>query len=295
MRHDRIVAAAGGPCWCGTTRTARVRVPGAAGAFDPRLSPDGSWITWVEPGGLHLRAWDGTQPSILAGPEGRGVLGGSRFHRRRRVVRSRGYWWLPDSRASWCSAPTSRRSRSGTAAIPPILTKRRCPARYPHAGANNARVELWRFDLAGEERADRAARLRVPGRRWAGVVTLLNREQTELTVGLRRSRSGAEASAAVDRPGSWPASDRPRRKAAQLDRRRPRRLTIDGEAVRGDVASRPGGRRCAARVRHRLHRSGGEPACGGGRCRIPMAVRARALRDCHRRIGASGHQRRQLG
>ena len=244
-----------GPCWCGTTRTARVGSR-RGGRFDPRLSPDGS---------TGSRGWNQEvftcgpgrhQPSILAGPEGEESWAVADFIAAEELSRSRGYWWLPDSTGILVQrtdeSPVPIWYRSDPAHPPPGA---RCPAVHPHAGANNTRRTVAiRPGREGE-------RIRLPTSEYlagVGAGVVMDREQTELTVCDRRSRSGANISS---RGSTWfpglPRIDPAGRLLGWTDD--DRRLTIDGEPIRGDV-TRPGGRRCAARVRHRLHRSGGEPA-----------------------------------
>ncbi len=222
VRDDRIVASAGGSLLVWDEAGGARAVPGAAGAFDPRLSPDGNWLTWVEPGGLHCLAWDGTQHSIVVQPAGEESWAVADFIAAEELSRSRGYWWLPDSTGILVQRTDESPVPVWFRGDPAHPHKAPVAQRYPHAGADNARVELWHFDLSGE-----GERIGLPAFEYlagvgAGVVTLLNREQTELTV---CDYTGTILAQTNQQP--WidlvpgPATDRPRRTTAQLDRRRP--------------------------------------------------------------------------
>ncbi|MEZ5158867.1 MAG: alpha/beta fold hydrolase [Candidatus Nanopelagicales bacterium] len=239
VRDDRIVASAGGSLLVWDEAAGAREVPGAAGAFDPRLSPDGNWMTWVEPAGLHCRAWDGTQHSIVVQSEGEESWAVADFIAAEELSRSRGYWWLPDStgilvqRTDDSPVPVWFRSDPAHPHQAPVAQ------RYPHAGADNARVELWRFDLSGE-----GERIGLPAFEYlagvgAGVVTLLNREQTELTVCDYTGAILAQTNQQpwIDLVPGLPRIDPAGRLLSWIDDDR-RRLSIDGEPVTGDVQLR---------------------------------------------------------
>ncbi len=169
VRDERVVAAAGGTLLQWDPEVGARMVPGTSGAFDPRLSPDGEWISWVADGELRLRRWDGTSELSLVGPEGDETWAVADFIAAEEFSRSRGYWWLPDSsgllvqRTDESSVPVWFRSDPAHPQTTPVTQ------RYPHAGAVNARrrVVAVRRDRRGTTRG--APGLRVPRRRWGPV------------------------------------------------------------------------------------------------------------------------------
>lgn len=182
VRHDRVVACAGGALLQWDAEAGARAIPGVSGGFDPRLSPDGQWITWVAAGALHCRAWDGSTQTVIVEPDGDESWGVADFIAAEELYRSRGYWWLPDStgllvqRTDESPVPVWFRSDPAHPQKAPVAQ------RYPHAGAANADVQLWRFDLTGD-----GQRIGLPPFEYlvavgAGVVSVFNREQTELII-----------------------------------------------------------------------------------------------------------------
>ncbi len=182
VRDDRIVASVGGQLLAWDAATGGRHVPAAESAYDARLSPDGQWISWASAGGLHVCRWDASDHRILVGPDEDATWAVCDFIAAEELDRSRGYWWLPDSQGLLVQ-------RTDESAVP--IWHRSDPAhpdreptrqRYPHAGAPNATVELWRFDLDGE-----GSRVPLPESEYlatvrGGVIGLFNRAQTELTL-----------------------------------------------------------------------------------------------------------------
>ena len=125
----------------------------ASSVIDPRISPDGRWVSYVaerEVWVIEVATGDAT---VLAAPESDTVTWGlADFIASEEHDRFRGLWWAPDSSAVlverydealvaewWISDPAS----PGT---PPI------PHRYPAAGTANADVELHLISLDGTDR-----------------------------------------------------------------------------------------------------------------------------------------------
>ena len=181
VRGDRVVASAGGVLLQWDPQNGSQVVESVTGAFDARVSPDGEWITWVAAGGVHLRRWDGGAPRTLAQSAGDESWGVADFIAAEEFGRSRGYWWLPDSSGLLVqhtdegAVPVWHRSDPAHPASEPVLQ------RYPHAGADNAVVSLWRFDLDGNREP-----VALPHHEYlvsaGSLISVFNREQTELTV-----------------------------------------------------------------------------------------------------------------
>ena len=180
VRGERVVATASGTVllWDGVDGA---RVLDVAGAYDARLSPDGRWVSWVEQGALVVSAWDGSSRQVIIEPDGDETWGVVDFIGAEELQRSRGYWWLPDSsgllvqRTDDSQVPVWYRADAASPQRKPVAQ------RYPHAGAANPLVEVWRFDLDGE-----GQRIETTGDYLAdvvgGLVSTFDRAQTRLTV-----------------------------------------------------------------------------------------------------------------
>lgn len=122
------------------------------GIVDPRISPDGRHIAYVQDRSLWRIDRTASQPSLVAAALTETECWGlSEFIAAEELERMRGFWWIDgallvehfddqDVKVQWISDP-SRPDRA------PV------PHRYPAAGTTNARVELW-FITADGERAE---------------------------------------------------------------------------------------------------------------------------------------------
>ncbi|MFD9790162.1 prolyl oligopeptidase family serine peptidase [Streptomyces sp. NPDC059070] len=145
------VFALAGELWLvGTDGGAPRPLPTAGPAVDPRLSPDGTLVSYVTDGALHVVRADGTGDRPLAVPEGPEVTYGLADHvSAESIGRERSSWWAPDGSAllavradtspvgHWHLADASRPERA-----PRTL-------RYPAAGTPNAELSLHLLRLDG--------------------------------------------------------------------------------------------------------------------------------------------------
>jgi dipeptidyl-peptidase-4 len=180
VRGERVVATASGTVllWDGVDGA---RVLDVSGAYDARLSPDGRWVSWVEQGALVVSAWDDSSRQVIIEPDGDETWGVVDFIGAEELQRSRGYWWLPDSsgllvqRTDDSQVPVWYRADAASPQRKPVAQ------RYPHAGAANPLVEVWRFDLDGE-----GQRIETTGDYLAdvvgGLISTFDRAQTRLAV-----------------------------------------------------------------------------------------------------------------
>jgi dipeptidyl-peptidase-4 len=231
VRCDHLVAnAAGRLILWDPDRGARE--PGVDGAYDARVSPDGKWFSWIADGALHCTLWDGSDDRVIVAGDEDTTWATVDFIAAEELGRTRGYWWLPDSqgllvqRTDDRALPVWYRSDPAHPQTPPSLQK------YPHAGAPNADVQLWRFDLAG-----RGEPVGLPDREYLatvreGLVCTFDRAQTALTVSDSEGRMQA-----VLRQQPWldllpglPRRDGLGRLLA-WDDSDGRRLTVDGRPV----------------------------------------------------------------
>jgi dipeptidyl-peptidase-4 len=180
VRNDRVVANAAGQLTLWDSASgARVI---ATGAFDARISPDGQWVAWVADGCLLVQGWEDDQPRTVVQPDGARSWATADFIAAEELDRSRGYWWLPDSSGLLVQSTDESKVPEWFRADPANPDAPPAVQRYPHAGAANAQVDLWRFDLDGE-----GIRLGLPDHEYlacvtGGVIGLFDRAQTTLTV-----------------------------------------------------------------------------------------------------------------
>lgn len=180
VRQDKVVASAAGQLllWDAEAGARGLEVNAA---YDPRVSPDGRWLSWIEAGALWVATWDGSERRRVVAPEADETWAAVDFIAAEELQRSRGYWWLPDSsgllvqRTDETPVPVWYRANAASPASTPIAQ------RYPHAGANNPDVELWLFDLDGEgRRVETDAEYLVDAS--GGLISTFNRAQTHLRV-----------------------------------------------------------------------------------------------------------------
>lgn len=180
VRRDRVVASAAGQLLLWDQPTG-ARTLDVQAAYDPRLSPDGQWVSWIEAGALTVCAWDGSQRRVIIDGQDGAQWAVVDFIAAEELQRSRGYWWLPDStgllvqRTDDSPVPVWYRANAALPQNEPVAQ------RYPHAGAANALVELWSFDLDGE-----GHRLTLDGEYLVdaagGLISTFDRAQTRLQV-----------------------------------------------------------------------------------------------------------------
>ena len=116
------------------------------GAFDPRLSPDGSRVAYVAGSDL-LVTGDAAGDRVVAGEPGETVSWGSaEFVAAEEMGRTRGHWWSPDSRRLLAARVDTSPVPSWWIADPASPDAEPVEVRYPAAGEANAEVSLAVFD-----------------------------------------------------------------------------------------------------------------------------------------------------
>ena len=226
-------------------------LPTAAGAFDPRLSPDGSCAAYVASNSLRLADQAGDR--LIIEEEGDTVSWGSaEFIAGEEMGRTRGFWWAPDSDRLlvervdvapidewWIAAPVD----------PSVVPT---PIRYPAAGTANAEVALAiigldssRIDVdwhGGSSWADRTWEY-LADASWSEeglILTVQTRDQRTLAVLEVNPQTGATTERYRITDEHWvelipgmPSLHRGRLITVE-DRGAARRLCIDGQAFTED-------------------------------------------------------------
>lgn len=126
---------------------------GGEGAFDPRLSPDGTFVAFVTDGSLRLLATgkDAT-PTTLAADEGEEVTWGmADFIASEEMGRMRGFWWSPDSQRLIAEFVDNNPVKKWYIAQPANPAAMPQSIRYPAAGTSNARLGLALIDTQGRK------------------------------------------------------------------------------------------------------------------------------------------------
>ena len=127
-------------------------VPGTVD--DPRLDPTGQRVAYVVEGALHVRALDGGNRVLAADDDPDTFWGLPEFIAAEDMNRTRGHWWSPDgerlaaTRVDERAVPLWYIADLTDPAAPPRSVRR------PPAGAPDAAVGLWIFDVATGSRVE---------------------------------------------------------------------------------------------------------------------------------------------
>lgn len=183
-----------------------------AGAFDPRLSPDGAGLTHVAAGGVWV-AERGDEPRLLVGGgEEEGVSWGQAdFLAAEEMGRTRGHWWSPDGEVVAACRVDERRVLRWYLGDPARPEREPRPHRYPAAGTVNPSVRLALLAVGGGAPVavdwDREALPYLPRVVWrdTGPLTLLvqSRDQRHWQVLVVDGDTGATTAVREDRDDAW--------------------------------------------------------------------------------------------
>ncbi|MDQ3627784.1 MAG: prolyl oligopeptidase family serine peptidase [Actinomycetota bacterium] len=152
-RDELVCFALSGQLWVAATdgSTPARRLPSTGPVIDPRLDPTGTRVAYASDGALRIVAVDGDGGDrVLVEPEGPDVTWGqAEFVAAEEMDRLRGYWWAPDGRSLLVQRTDDSAVPVWHIADPANPSAVPVAHRYPAAGATNADVSLWHFDLAG--------------------------------------------------------------------------------------------------------------------------------------------------
>ncbi|WUC76890.1 prolyl oligopeptidase family serine peptidase [Streptomyces sp. NBC_00536] len=214
-------------------------------AFDPRLSPDGTRIAYIDNGALRMVRADGSGDMLLVAPENRDVAYGVAEHvAAESMERTRGFWWSPDSESLLVARVDTAAVQRWYLADP---TQPAVPPReiaYPAAGTTNADVSLWFVGPGGAlvpVRWDREEFEYVVNVEWSAgepLVVVQDRSQRRMRVLAVDPASGSARVLHEESDSCWVPVVRgipSRTPSGQLiwvgDREGSRRLLIDGDVV----------------------------------------------------------------
>ncbi|GAA0582079.1 S9 family peptidase [Streptomyces crystallinus] len=147
-----VVFALHGALWlAGTDGSAPRPLRTAGPAVDPRLSPDGTLVSYVTGRALHVVRADGTGDRRLLAPEGPQVSYGLTDHvSAESIGRARSSWWAPDSSALLVVRVDESPVRRWYLGDPSDPAKEPRVLPYPAAGTANAEVSLVVVGVDGE-------------------------------------------------------------------------------------------------------------------------------------------------
>ena len=124
--------------------------------LDPRFSPDGKWVSYVQDAELYIVSSEGGEPRQLThGARGTGKTNGlAEYVAQEEMERFHGYWWSPDSKrlafeqVDETHIPVYRIVHQGKEIVGDDAQE---DHRYPFAGRSNAKVKLGVVSLDGSE------------------------------------------------------------------------------------------------------------------------------------------------
>ena len=128
-------------------------LPAQPGAFDPRLSPDGTRVAYVAGSGLRVTRVSSTEEGadrvVVQEPDDTVSWGAAEFVAAEEMGRSRGHWWSPDGRRLLAARVDTAPVPCWWISDPAAPGAAPAEVRYPAAGAANAEVGLAVFDIDG--------------------------------------------------------------------------------------------------------------------------------------------------
>jgi dipeptidyl-peptidase-4 len=126
--------------------------PDTADPADLRLSPKGTYLTWVSAGDLWLQRLDSRELSRVTSGGSEVITHGlAEFIAQEEMHRFEGYWWAPDeSRLVYTRVDSSGIPQTHRLEVVADEVKA-VSQRYPFAGGPNARVTLHEFNIATSE------------------------------------------------------------------------------------------------------------------------------------------------
>ncbi len=122
-----------------------------AGSFDPRLSPDGSFVAYVHDGDLHVIHVAGADVVLAHDDDPQVSWGMADFNAAEEFDRYRGHWWSPDSTHLAVTKVDNNPVQSWWIADPAHPDRPAVEHRYPAAGTDNAEVTLWLIATDGTQ------------------------------------------------------------------------------------------------------------------------------------------------
>ena len=123
-----------------------VELPSSGGAFDPRLSPDGTAVAYVSGASVRTTGPGGDR-RVIGGSTPTVSWGSAEFVAAEEMGRNRGHWWAPDGRRMLISRVDTAPVAEWWISSPTDPAERPRAIRYPAAGTANATVGLALVDL----------------------------------------------------------------------------------------------------------------------------------------------------
>lgn len=118
--------------------------------IDPRLSPNGNFVTWSNGKDLFIADFTGTEVRNLTNEESENVSWGlADFIASEEFGRMHGYWWSPNSDSLIVESVNDAEVQTWWISDPATPAKTPQEIRYPAAGTKNATVGLEKISITG--------------------------------------------------------------------------------------------------------------------------------------------------
>ncbi|MDE0669317.1 MAG: prolyl oligopeptidase family serine peptidase [bacterium] len=217
------------------------------GAFDPRLSPDGSRVAYVAGSALRMTGEAAGDRMVVHEPPEGVSWGSAEFVAAEEMGRTRGHWWSPDGQRLLAARVDTAAVSRWWIADPSSPGREPVEVRYPMAGTGNAEVALAILDVGGGDRLNIAwaegGWEYLAGVHWSAdglLLTVQTRDQRTLGVLQADPDSGTCRLLRTVADDAWvelvPGVPRlvGRKLVTVEDHGSARRLCVDGEALTPD-------------------------------------------------------------
>ncbi len=197
----------------------RTLTPAGASVMDPRFSPEGDTLAWVQDGDVHVQPLDGSAARRLTPGAREDVrYGVAEFVAQEEMGRYEGYWWSPEG--DWIAFAEVDERGVERFGIGDSAHPERPPVRvpYPRPGRDNARVRLGLVPVSGpappiwvrwdQDRYPYLCRVVWESERAPLAVLVQTRDQREVALLAVDRATGATRPLVVETDQAWVNLDR---------------------------------------------------------------------------------------
>ena len=121
--------------------------------FDPRISPDGKYVAYIDGPSLAIVELAGSaNKTLLTTTDENQYYGRADFIAAEEMGRTRGYWWAPNSKGILATKVDESSVETAWITDPANPTNKPRQTKYPFAGTTNPTVELHYTNLEGQNK-----------------------------------------------------------------------------------------------------------------------------------------------